>query len=353
MGCGSAPPSWEPSWGRTNSTLLETERDELGRARVLLEMGDVDTALEWLRPLHEAHPDDLDVGTLRQDAERAALGSRVVDGVTPDERFRRLWSARADDEPSVANLVLAARAETDAIAAEVQLERALALDPGCAWAHYGRAHAKLGQRTRYRWREARASLARALEADPGHVQARRLEAWMGAQEGTPGATAALERWIASTLDDPRIGHDTRLEMQLDLATRWILEGRARPAAQLLLQLEGEPHQRSRRLTLLAVAHHEDGDPVAALDAAIRARETGDGSTLPWVHEALLYESAFDDVDLAMDRWQQVADLSGATGDLADLLQQLRARVRLERAGRGLDGEPLEPAGDVPTVEDGP
>ena len=35
------------------------------------------------------------------------------------------------------------------------------------------------------------------------------------------------------------------------------------------------------------------------------------------------------------------------------LQQLRARVRLERAGRGLDGEPLEPDEDAPTVEDGP
>tara|TARA_R110002126_G_scaffold194901_1_gene342881 strand:- start:185 stop:1126 length:942 start_codon:yes stop_codon:yes gene_type:complete len=301
----------------------------LAEARAFLDSGDYARGLEIAERLYREHPNDLDVGVVFQDCERALLEPGGT--VSADDIFRRRWYARADDKPTVATLVLAARAETDAIAAENLLSRALALDPRCAWAHYGVAHAKLGQRERYRWRVARESLGKALDADPGHVQARRLEAWMAAQEGTPVATAALELWIENTLDDPRVAHTIRVEMQLDLATRWILEGRSRPAVGLLDHLEGEDHQRARRLTLLAVAHHEEGDPVAALDAAIRARETGAANTLPLVHEALLYESTFEDVDLAMERWQQVADLSGETGDLADLLQQLRARVRIERA----------------------
>ena len=335
----------------SNSTLGPDDRAALGMGRVHLDDGDAESAMVILAPLFEAHPDDLDIGVLYQDCDRMLLEALPAGGVGPEEVFRRRWSQRADETPTVAHQVLAARAETDAIAAQVMLDRALALDPGCAWAHYGRAHAKLGQRTRYRWREARESLQLALAADPGHVQARRLQAWMMGQEGTPGATAMLEHWVENTLDDPRVAHATRVEMQLDLATRWILEGRPRPAGLLLESLEGEVHDRARRLTLLAVANHEIGDPVAALDAAVRARETGAANTLPLVHEALLYENAFGDVDMAMERWQRVADRAGETGDLADLLQQLRARVRIERAAaRGaliLDPEAESVPGPAP------
>ena len=80
--------------------------------------------------------------------------------------------------------VLAARVEDDAIAAERMLDLALELDPLCSWAHYGRAHALLRQDWKAdRWSEAQSSLDEALARDPGHLRARRLQAWMHAQEG--------------------------------------------------------------------------------------------------------------------------------------------------------------------------
>ena len=98
--------------------------------------------------------------------------------------------------------------------------------------------------------------------------------------------------------------------------------------------------RAGDVRLLAVALHEEGDDSGALDAAVRARETSE-SNLPLVQEAILYEHAQGDIDLAMQRWAEVAERAGRTGDLADLMQQLRARVRLERAGYLSDDEPAD------------
>ena len=262
--------------------------------------------------MRDRDPGNIEVAVLSQELE----GALLLDGVdlfgpdhslaefAPDVVLRLAYAARAAAEPTVVTEVLRARAETDLRAAATQLERAIELDPTCAWAHYGLSHVLLGDRSRVdRWSGARQSLARALELDPGHVRARRLEAWMAAQEGSRAEAEAL-----------------------------LVRGEDRRALRLLEDLEGVRHDRARRLMLLTVARQEGGDALGALDAALRAQGAGmQGEALPLVQEALVLELFLGRPDEAEERWQEVARLGEGAANLADLIQGLRARVRLERA----------------------
>ena len=233
----------------------------------------------------------------------------------------------------MARFVLAARAETDAIAALTLLDRALELDPTCAWAHYGKAHALLRDRgATDRWAKARESLARALIHDPAHLRARRLECWMLAQEGQASVAAdAMEIWLNETRQDPRVATEDRHRVQLDLSIAWILQGHAKEADDLLVSMEGSELERPRRLAILAVALHEQGRFEEALDVALRAERASPGSLLPVVHQAILLQHDLDDREAAEARWREVAEKAG--GDLASILQGVRARVELERGER--------------------
>ena len=226
---------WRPPYGY----LPIPDRLEFERARKALEQEDWAQAERRLVALVEVHPDQLDLGFALQDLRRAQLEEGLF---TPDweatpvpigpgevgtlqaslsweQQLALHYSSRLQAAPSVSNLVLAARAQADPAQALVWLDQALALDPSCAWAHYGRAHALLGLRDQYRWGNAREALDQALTLDPSHLHARRMEAWMLAQEGVAEpASIALERWLIATEFDPRVEHESRVQ------ARWIWLG---------------------------------------------------------------------------------------------------------------------------------
>lgn len=338
--CGAQGVAWKATWSAPYADFDDRLREEFGQARALMQAGRQEAAHARLAQLVSAHPDNIELGAWLQEVELVLLERGVAllpdlagEGASPEDALRRSYGERVEESPSVAGLVLAARVETDAIAAEIQLERALELDPRCAWAHYGRAHALLRLRHRVqRWREAREALRRTLEIDPGFVRARWLEAWMLAQEGAGRrAVFALDTWLLETRGDPRVTRDQRIAAELDLAQVRILVGDAKGARDLLLTLEGTTLGRTRRLAMLAVAEHELGDHQAALDAARRAEDSTDDTLLPQVQQALLLEHALGDAPGARAQWALVEEAAEGRTDLEAVLQGLRAQVERERA----------------------
>lgn len=347
--CGSPGARWSTTWSARYAAFDADAQAELVAVRGLEHEGRRADALAILVEMRDRDPGNIELAALAQDFEETLL----LDGVdlfapehslldlAPDVVLRQAYAARAAAEPTVVTEILRARAETDLRAATAQLERAIDLDPTCAWAHYGLSHVLLGDRSRVdRWSSARQSLARALELDPGHLRARRLEAWMAAQEGSRAdAEALLVRWIEEVEGEPRISDAERVAARLDLALLLLLRGEDRRALRLLEDLEGERHDRARRLMLLTVARQEGGDALGALDAALRAQGAGaEGEALPLVQEALVLELFLGRSDEAEQRWQEVARLGEGAANLAELIQGLRARVRLERAADAAQGE---------------
>lgn len=339
--CGSPRIEWDRSISTAYSEFDGPLFAHLRQALRHLEEGRPAEARIELSGLCAAHPDNLELGTWLQEAELALFeqgGELPEDLVTaaaehddPAEALRALYQARVKDDPSVVAFVLAARAETDAIAAGRLLDQALKLDPRCAWALYGRAYALLRDRHAIdRWERAREALDDALSVDSSHIDARRLEAWMLAQEGDSAAAAgALETWLKETAGDPRVSSPERLAAQLDLAIAWVRLGHARETMELCLSLEGDDRERPRRLAILAVAWHELGEPQLALDAARRAEAAQPGVLLPVVQQALVLQHDLENEEAAMERWRFVAEASG--DDLASVMQSVHAKVELERA----------------------
>jgi hypothetical protein len=143
------------------------------------------------------------------------------------------------------------------------------------------------------------------------------------------ARAALDAWLAAAEDDPRVPAELRVEAELDRVLLLLLAGRPERAARQLAELEGTDIGRTRRLALLAVAEQERGELERALQA-IRTAEVADrGSVLPLVQRALLLERFQDDPEGAEELWRAIAERDSGS-DIADLVQTMRARVRLER-----------------------
>ncbi|MFT5050991.1 MAG: tetratricopeptide (TPR) repeat protein [Chlamydiales bacterium] len=344
--CRSSETLWSPRWNAEYGQLGDL-RDEFTAIRALIESERFDEAWLQLTPLVAADEENLELATQLQEVEWELLtrGTDVDPGLSAladegdvDAALRRRYASRAETSGTVAQLVLAARAESDALAALNLLDRALVLDPHCAWAHYGRAHALLDLRSKSRrWSAAQDALDAALDADPSHLRARRLQAWMLAQEGALAQGAkALQVWLEQTRDDPRFSRRERREAELDLALLFILDGAGNKARHLLTALEGEPVGRGRRLALLAVAEHLMGDFVAALDAARRAEGALDDELLPIVQQAILYEYWLEDVEAADRQWEDVIERAVGQGDMAQVLQSFRARVILERRAAARD-----------------
>ena len=362
LGCGGSSVRWRSSWTSAYSRFLGDTPEEFTKARGLYDLG---LRLEARRALSELAlrgPDNLEIGAWLQDLEAELLedGHDVfVDTLSLTEAsgpdvLRRVYAARKDREPNVTSFVLAARAETDVLAAEILLDRALELDPTCAWAHYGRSHVLLTDRSRIdRWGQAGDALSKALQFDPSHLRARRLEAWMQAEEGSlDSATINLIRWIEIADGDPRVTRSDAVEARLDLALLFLLDGEDRRAERLLDDLEGEDLGRPRRLTLLTVARQEAGNELGALDAALRAQGSGGAAALPLVQEALLQELFLGNPEAAEERWRAVADLADNTTQISDLVRGLRARIRLERAAAAAEapGEPESTLQEPGSVE---
>lgn len=357
-GCAARSATWEASWDAPYAAFAPEEQAEFAGARALLDAGERFAALEDLRGLAAADEGNLELACWVQDVESDLLldgvpgaelfpalaageGQGAGRDLGADDALRLAYAMRAEASPTVQALILAARVETEGPAAEALLRRALELDPVCSWAHYGLSHVLLEQRSQPdRWSLARSSLQRALEIEPGNLRARRLEAWMLAEEGSRDvAEQQLRRWLEEADGDPRVSAADRVEAQLDLALLLLLRGEDRRAARLLEDLEGEATGRARRWMLLTVARQEGGDLLGALDATLRAQGAAAGEVLPLVQEALLSEAFLDRPEQASALWEEVAALAGEGTTITDLVQGLRARVRMERSLSAMEETP--------------
>lgn len=302
-----------------------------------MQAGRMEAARDALGELRARLPDQIVVGVWLQEAE-LALAPEAEPPSSPAasdageneayaalrERYRRVALA----EPSVANFVLAARLEPDATAAMLLLDRAEELDADCAWIHYGRAYlaARAGD-----WAQVRVWVARAHEADPGHLPTRWLEAWMLAQGGNVGeAIAALENWLSRARGDLRLDERLVRGAELDLAILSVLSGDADRAQKLLQELDEAGGESGRQLSVAASTEQALGDFDAALESAKRAEAVAPGEILPVVQQAMLYDNWLDDPVAAEAAWTRVLAISRASPDLSTLLERMRARVRLER-----------------------
>ena len=335
--CGGTRFGWktsEPAWDAS-------EAHALAGARVAEDAGRSGDAWAIVAPLTLSHPSDLDLATWLQDLrlELLARGLPLDPALDPwrgeakpEEALRKLYADQAREHEAPAALVLAARMESDAIAAITLLDRALELSPDLAWAHYGRAHALLRHKSLIkRWELAREALQRALALDPGLIGARRLEAWMLAQEGLiPSARRALDAWLASTRADLRVSRAERAEAEVDLALLRVLDGDPEGAQELCQALEGEPMARSRRLAVLAVAAAEMGALEEALESARRAHDSATSDVLPLVQQALLQQYWLRDEEAARGLWHEILSRAAGRPDLSTLLQGMRAQLQLER-----------------------
>jgi len=332
--CASQPERWEPTWQAPGSYFETGQELTLRAARTYYDEGKLQAALDILGPLARGAETNLELGFWLQDLEwelAQAQGASTADLIEAYEQS-------AESEPTPARLILAARLGLETRGGQHALsllQRALELDPDHPWIHYSLAQVLLGERQRAdRWQAARTALARTLELDPSHLRGRHLEAWILAQEGDVArASTALERWLELTRGDPRVSNEVRLEAEVDLALMWVRLGHAAAAEALLSTHAGQRVARTRRLAALAVAQHEQGRIEQALDTARRAELADPGALLPVVQQALLYEQRGRDGDesRAHDRWALVVEAAANQGDLAGLLQSVRARVHLERS----------------------
>lgn len=336
--CLSPFASWEPARKGPYDELSKQGWSAFEGARRDLGLGRIRLARQTLARLARENPNNLVVGSWLQEAElsMAMDAARQEFGASVDEQsileeVRRSYRERADEQHTVASLILAARVETDQFAALGLLNHALRIDEGCAWAHYGRAHVLAQQED---WKGARRSLERTLELDPGHLWARRLEAWMHARTGqSEEAVASLQVWLERVENDSRVQPEWLHEARLDLALLYTLDGspeRTRKLLEQLSPLDTGSDDSVRRLTLEAAALEALGEVEEALAAAARAHEADRTAYLPMVQQALLFERWLNDPRRAMLVWEKVLAQAESEGDMAAVVQRARATIHLER-----------------------
>lgn len=316
LSASEAGPTLESAWGE-----LASERPE--------------EALALLAPL-DLDPLRVPFSVLDLEARARAARTRGDQRSLAAERARlqELATRRGDAAP----LVLLARLAPDQDAARSLVDQALEREPEQPDALVARAVLSLEGGERLRWQTARSAVEAALRTDPGHLGARRLEAWMLAQEGHPNAQAALGAWLTASLSDPRVREAQRISALLDLVTLELQEGRSEVALEQLAGLRGTSEERPRRLMLEAACWVDLGSPERARACAQAAAAAAPEDSLPWVHLALLVQG--EDPEQAMQLWERVTSMGAESGALGGVLQSLRARVRSSR----LEAEERESAG---------
>ncbi|MBK7877987.1 MAG: hypothetical protein IPJ77_20140 [Planctomycetes bacterium] len=310
-------------------------------ARADFDAGRFEEARIALQLLAEERPDSIVLGAWLQEAEIALATTSVASTPTPgapDELARR-YARAAEESPTVARLVLAARVAADDDAARALLDRAAELDPRCAWVPYARAFLAAKKAN---WEEVRRALAKAEEFDPGHLPTRWFESWMLARGGrVREAIQSFETWTAKAEGDPRVDGRLLLGARLDLALLYVLDENPRRAEALLAELGGATDGAAREHLIRSAVAQADGDPRAALAEAERASQLAPGDVLPVVQQALLNELWLGDEAAAEVAWTKVLALSRSAPDLSSMLERVRARVRLERHQRARATPPPE------------
>lgn len=293
----------------------------LARARARLESGDPDGAGELLDAAAAAPGAPFALRRLHQEAWLNAAPEAASAHI---EAARR----RAEERPTCHDLLLWARVAPSAEVRRAALEQALALDPREPWAHYAWAHARALEGD---WGGAADAVQRALEIDPGHRAARRLEAAILARGArSEEAVNALEVWLDATVGDPRVGASERASARLDLAHLVLERGNAARALELLRAVHPAEGGELTRWCLIAAAEQAAGRPPEALDAAQNAARSSPAELTPKVQIALLRQHDLRDPQGAAEAWRAVLDATRGATDLAALIQGLRARIVLER-----------------------
>jgi len=295
----------------------------LESARERLDAGDWSGAGDRYANLAAMYPEDPWLAVLHQEARYAALD---VDSADLEANLRSSYRKVAEDDTTLLNLLLAARAEDDAYAALNLADRALALDPDFAWGHYARAHAltQLGRTT-----EARKEVERAVVLDSSLLPAWRLLAWLRSQAGERDAAIATWRaWLGAAAEDPRVSSDVRLEAVCDLGVLLVRAKRYEEAVILLDEATLDSSGRSS--SVLAAAAVEIGDVEEALAAVRVARGRDFEELLFVVQEALLLERRSPHSAEAHAAWEDVVERTQGATDLSALLQRTRAEAHLQR-----------------------
>jgi len=307
--------------------LPESDRQRIVRVRELLAEQEVTRARAVLAEVLRRRPQNMAVAGLLQDVDLQLATEQPGDYPSRGDLAREAL-AEARRAPSPVRLLLAARIAPDPDLARGLMDEAIELDPDCAWAHYAVAWSLA---TGSRWNEAEQRLAIALELDPGHLPARRLEAGLLARANDADAVEAFQRWLRISEGDPLVDPAARLAAMLDLAQLHLLEGSERRAREVLVSIAYEAPSDARRECLLAAAEHAEGHYRRALAATRRAAAADPGDPLPVVQQALLFEGSFSDPEAAREAWARVLELSRQESDLAALILGMRARVALERS----------------------
>lgn len=319
------PDDYEASPDRP-AAIPERELGELARARSALNSGDWSVARAILDTLAAARPADVSIALLAQEA--------AFSPAPPEQRERQIEAARlrADNEPSEVTLLLAARIEPDRARAIEFARRAIDLAPQSAWPRYALAFLLAGGGD---WTGAQTANVKALELDPGHRSAARLEAAILARSGRGNeAISALEVWLEAVGGDPRIAPDTRAEARLDLAQLLVQARRDEDAREVLKAVPDDASHGMRRACLEAAVEQGLGDALAALEAARAAQARAPGDLTPIVQEALLYQHHLKDPEGARRAWARVLESVEDEAGLAALVEAVRARVTLERSPVG-------------------
>lgn len=306
--------------------IPDRERGELARARAALNSGDWSVARAILDTLSAARPGDVSIALLAQEA--------AFFPANEEQRQRLIEAARtrASSEPSEVALLLAARIEPDPARALDFARRAIDAAPQSAWPRYALAFLLAGSGD---WIGCQTANAKALELDPGHRSAARLEAAILARSGRGNeAISALETWLEATAGDPRIAPDARADARLDLAQLLVQARRDEDARDVLAAVPDDASHGLRRACLEAAVEQGLGDPLAALEAARAAQARDPGELTPLVQEALLYQHHLKDPDGARRAWTRVLESVKDEEGLAALVEAVRARVALERNAAG-------------------
>jgi Tfp pilus assembly protein PilF len=230
--------------------------------------------------------------------------------------------------------VLAARVEDDEIAALRLLDRAIALDPQCIWAHFGRAFVAMRQGD---VAACRAALDRAIELDASHPRVRRLEATLLEALGhDTQARELLEKWTVAVEHDVRVSDAEVIDANLDLAHADLVTRRTDDALRRLLALDpADPQRRARRELLLADAWAAEERWEESLESLRLARTYQPSSYTAWQSEALVLHHGLGDLEGALEAWRAAAEVAaqqaGVDAAAAVIVQQARVEIlRLER-----------------------
>jgi predicted Zn-dependent protease len=329
--CGTTHPVTIPVTESRYDTIAPAVASDFQRARAAWNAGDAHGARSAFEALAQREPENIVYGVWAQESALAAIARDSADNEAaraPREALFQRYVFASEEHPNAASCFLAARLDPDPKSAERRLERALELDPKCAWAHYGLAFQSARDSD---WTRARERLARAKAADPGHMPSYWLEAWILTRRGSvEDAASAWTGWLERARDDDAVLPSAKADAELDLALLWMLAGEPRKSRDLLDQVDQSVVDRSRRFSAIACVEQALGDIASALAAAESAEKVRPGAVLPALQQALLLDEWVEDPVRAELAWKHVLTIARGSSQLIDVLERTRARVRLER-----------------------